>query len=198
MSGIPAHTLSAVPVTRGGAFEKDVMGLYRASFPAVERVPYEALTVGAELGICDNLALVDRGEFVGMAYLIRDEETPCLLYFAVCPEKRGRGYGGSALSLLELMYDGRVFLYVEDPDQDEARRELRLRRLEFYRRNGLNLTGRKISWSGETDYVIVTFRGNVTDDETRDCYLKFENAYAETLGISPRVRERRIRGAAVA
>ncbi len=66
-------------------------------------------------------------------------------YFAVCEENRGEGYGTEALSLLKehcREWDGIIF-EVEDDESvcSEEERQIRKRRINFYERNGVLMTG---------------------------------------------------------
>lgn len=85
------------------------------------------------------------------ALTMADDSARMLLldYFAVCGEVRGKGYGGRALALLEencKEWDGMI-IEVEDDDcaVTEEERQIRKRRISFYERNGVEMTGQKSS-----------------------------------------------------
>jgi len=148
--------LRAVCVEKDGLLDTECRRLYRSSFPKVERIHYGDLHSLSNCGEGDLLAILDGHDFAGMAFMVAGE-LPCLLYFAVDPEFRGKGYGSRSLKLIRSLYD-RFFLFAEDPG-DEAEGGIRHRRLSFYARNGLT----DIGCYGKLEVLYkVMVRGNIT------------------------------------
>lgn len=135
-----------------GALAADgrLWALYEASFPASERETRDAILASLRQG--PGLVLRARldGQTVGLAtaHLLRDPPAVFLVYLAVEPSCRGRGIGRELLERIwgegaerlrraERPPCGMVW-EAEDPGaaDDPAGRELRLRRIAYYRRCG--------------------------------------------------------------
>lgn len=126
-------------VTDGQLLEK-VYALYQAAFPACERKPFSLILKKQEEGRVDVLALLDEEEFSGLAIMARDQDLILLDYLAIDEEKRGGGAGSWALAALQEYYPGlRMVIEIESTGKDVPDREMRLRRKEFYLRNGMTV-----------------------------------------------------------
>lgn len=121
-----------------------LLPIYLESFPPCERVPFALFRAKVEAGDW-RLYLAHAGaELAGFAVLIPLAGTGAdlLAYLAVSEAWRNRGIGAHFLCWLadRLRQEGRVsglVLEVESDDAgSEAERELRLRRIGFYQRNG--------------------------------------------------------------
>ena len=113
--------------------------LYTEAFPAGERFPFSLLKKRVLSGKADFWNLVEEGEWVGMAYLVRHEDLVYLFYFAVDAEKRGRGHGTAAIKAMLERYKGkRFFLALEDWGEECENPEERVKRHNFYLNCGLS------------------------------------------------------------
>lgn len=87
-------------------------------------------------------SVLDGDVMVGMVHLVSDGKTAYLLYFAVAEGCRSRGYGSRILDLLKARLAGQsLLLCVEPLDPDAPNYPQRLRRMQFYTRNGFRETG---------------------------------------------------------
>ncbi len=83
------------------------------------------------------LAYYDGDDFCGFTYTVENEDMVFVLYLAVNDEIRSKGYGTAILADLKARASGRgVALNIEPLDPHAANSEQRVRRLDFYRRNG--------------------------------------------------------------
>jgi GNAT superfamily N-acetyltransferase len=128
------------------AHQVAVRHVYESSFPLALRAPWDEITAGRP----DErlLVLLDAGIPVGFALIrhLGDTSMSFIRYFVVDAQRRGGGYGSALLSALvdHLRDAGRsmLLLDVEDPDgrpDDSPERRDDLRRIEFYRRHGVDL-----------------------------------------------------------
>jgi len=128
------------------AHQVAVRHVYESSFPLALRAPWEDITAGRP----DErlLVLLDSGRPVGFALIRHLGETSMsfIRYFVVDAQRRGGGHGSALLSALvsHLRDAGRsmLLLDVEDPDgrpDESPERRDDLRRIEFYRRHGVDL-----------------------------------------------------------
>ena len=92
----------------------------------------------AKSGKASFYASVDNGEFVGFAYVIQSDKMVYVFFLAVEEDKRGMGYGSKILAKIKEMYpDKTVTLEIEDTAKKDADNyDERIKRLEFYKRNG--------------------------------------------------------------
>ena len=132
--------LSAESVTE---ITEEVRSLYMASFPPEERIPYgntmRTFGRGGDLEI-----FTDDGQFIGFCYSFEYERSVFLVYIATLPELRGKGYGAMMLERMRRIKEGRdMFLVLEGTD-GSSDDDMRIRRRNFYLRNGCTDTGVRI------------------------------------------------------
>lgn len=163
--------LHCTPVT---AAERDrITALYARAFPEEERIAYPVLEQRAQYEDTELLVVWDGQQLVGMLFLVRYKDLVLLLYFAVLEQLRNRGYGAAILDMLAARYTGcRIFLDIEavDPAQPDA---MRVRRRNFYLRNGFRSTNRSYTWKGMT-FEILSYGGDVTREECRALIRSFQ------------------------
>lgn len=124
--------------------------IYEPSFPPAERDATDSLLTSIEAGdrTCDVALL--QGDIVGLAVTkpFRIPGTAALEYLAVDTARRDQGIGSLLLGNLGARLDKAAgtttrgwILEVEPPNasEDSAERELRLRRIGFYERNGASI-----------------------------------------------------------
>ncbi len=112
--------------------------LYEEAFPANERVPFWLLRRRAFQHRADFWNLYDNDTWLGMAYVINNEELAYVFYLAIDKDLRGRNYGTAAIKTILEHYPGkRVFLALEDWEEDCENKEQRIGRHNFYLRSGL-------------------------------------------------------------
>ena len=93
-----------------------------------------------------------------------------IVYFAVVPELRSRGYGSKILQAIRRQHpDTRIVvdIEVEEDSKDAEELERRNRRREFYQRNGFDASPVDYVWQGE-HYRLLSAGGPVTEKEFRD------------------------------
>ena len=139
--------------------------LYTGAFPAGERFPFSLLKKRALSGKADFWNLVEEGEWVGMAYLVRHEDLVYLFYFAVDAEKRGRGHGTAAIKAMLERYKGkRFFLALENWLEECDNPEERNKRHDFYLNCGLSDIPYKL-WELSMKYRLMGVGGKVEPEE---------------------------------
>ena len=129
------------------AHQVAVRHVYESSFPLALRAPWEEVTASRPderlLVLLDDAAMP-----VGLALVrhLGDTSMSFVRYFVVDEQRRGGGHGSALLSALvaHLRDAGRsmLLLDVEDPDgrsPDSPERRDDLRRIDFYRRHGVDL-----------------------------------------------------------
>ncbi len=129
--------MTAVQATTEEQIQK-IYDLYMEAFPKSERKPFEIMMEKQKEGAVDVLYLEEAEKFIGLAITARYEDRVLLDYFAIDKQARGGGYGSAAIRLLLEFYEGkRMILEIETPRVPCENREQRIRRKNFYHKNGL-------------------------------------------------------------
>jgi GNAT superfamily N-acetyltransferase len=109
-------------------------------------------------------------KFCGFSNSISLGDITNIVYFAVVPELRSRGYGSQILQAIREKHpDSRIVvdIEVEEDSKDDEELERRNRRREFYQRNGFDASPVDYVWQGE-HYRLLSAGGTVTEKEFRD------------------------------
>ena len=161
---------------RADDLTQEIMSLYESSFSVIEKIPYvnirRTLGKGGEL-----ISFHDEGRFVGFSFVFRDADRVFLVYLAVCPDLRSKGYGGRILSSVRDTFNGcDIFLPMEslDPGADDL--DTRKRRYDFYIRNGCRDSGFTCV-SDDYPFTIMVLQGNVTKDEADSLITEYEDIH---------------------
>ena len=116
---------------------RDIEPLYISAFPEEERPPAfiffdKCLEKGNELyGVYEN------NEFIGFTNVLSYKDISYIFFLAVSLDKRNQGYGSKILqSVLNLNKEMTYFLCYEEIDEKYPDNSLRIKRREFYYRNG--------------------------------------------------------------
>ena len=159
-------------VTKNSPWLPQVKALYESAFPANERIPIKHLL--------DNkikrefFAFVDTIDgtptFCGFSNSITRSTITNIVYFAVEPELRSRGYGSEILKTIREQHPETrlvVDIEVEEDSKDAEELERRKRRRDFYLHNGFDSSPVDYIWQGE-HYRLLTAGGTVSEKEFRD------------------------------
>lgn len=157
-----------------------VRTLYERSFPANERRNFDdLLTVFGSA--CELLAFYEQDEFLGFAFLLTWGDLSHILYFSITEEKRGQGLGTQALEQIRQWKRGlRIIADLEAAIPGASNRDQRLRRMNFYLRNGYAASPVSYRWQGE-DYVMFVAGGSMSEAE-------FE-AFWDHFSIHPQIQK---------
>ena len=153
-----------------------VKALYETAFPKDEKVPYLLLRLLAGKRNVRFYGIYEEDSFVGLTYLICQKDLVFLFYFAVNDQVRGQGYGSRILRALQKRYGNqKILLSIEPVDENSDNYAQRVKRKEFYQRNGffdLNYTIQE----ADVEYEMLCWSrdGSGVDKET---YLKLIRRY---------------------
>ena len=163
-------------VTIDSPYLPQVKALYESAFPENERIPIKQLLdnkIKREFWaffVNDESDGVAPPRFCGFSNSISHGNITNIVYFAVEPELRSRGYGSQILQAIREKHpDSRIVvdIEVEEDSKDAEELERRNRRREFYQRNGFGASPVDYHWQGE-HYRLLTAGGTVTEKEFRD------------------------------
>ena len=155
----PAITLEPLAAD---AVPGEVTRLYKAAFPARERLP-----IADRLCWESGFRMQANHSFCGLAFVSTCNGIAWLLFFAIVEELRCQGLGTQALECLEERYPGHRFIIdVEAADPQAPNLAERQRRLAFWQRNGFQEAHFGFHWRGE-HYSFLVKGGSLTDAEVR-------------------------------
>lgn len=111
--------------------------LYNRAFPKEERAPFFVMKRKGMNGKAQVLVAEEKDIFIGFLYLICYKDLVYLFYFAIDDNHRKKGYGSIILQQLQKRYEGkRLFLAREQLDEAAPNYRQRVKRHEFYLKNG--------------------------------------------------------------
>ena len=163
-------------VTKKSPWLPQVKTLYESAFPANERIPIKHLLddkIKREFWAFFDKEDGESGaapKFCGFSNSITHGSITNIVYFAVVPELRSRGYGSQILQVIREQHpDTRIVvdIEVEEDSKDAEELERRNRRREFYLRNGFDSSPVDYVWQGE-HYRLLSAGGTVNEKEFRD------------------------------
>ena len=119
------------------------------SFP-----PEELMQTDMQLKLCadgalDVWAVYAAEEFVGFTTVYPHTRLAYVFFLAVSSKTRSHGYGSRILSMLREQYSGkRIVLDIEPLDPGAPNYDIRVRRKQFYLRNGFHESGWLLKYLG--------------------------------------------------
>lgn len=160
-------------VTRKSGGFRQIRALYHTAFPREERVPFPVLMACSRSRTVDFWAFYTEGRFCGLAYLVKGGALVALMYLAVVPPLRSKGYGGRILSDLCAHYAGQtVALDIEQILPEAENAQQRRRRRAFYLKNGFYSSGYGHSIRGVAYEILVRGRA-FTPEKYAEIFRKF-------------------------
>ncbi len=148
--------------------------LYSRAFPDDERAPFLMLLLKSRRKSVDFWSVSCEGQWAGFIYVVNSADLSYVFYLAVTEEQRGKGIGSGILKSVQQLYKGRrLFLAIEQIDEDSENYQERVNRKNFYLRCGFKELHRKLR-EGVVTYDILGIGGDVTAKE----YKKLMTDYA--------------------
>lgn len=142
-------TLALESITEQSRYFDDLKRMRKAAFGSAY-FSDEKYAEMRENGLCEQLILLESGTPTAFMTLFTSDEIIYLFLLAVDEPLRSRGYGSAALSLLAERYRGRpIVIDMDELDSSAPDYEKRLRRYDFYKRNGYALTNMLICYYGK-------------------------------------------------
>jgi GNAT superfamily N-acetyltransferase len=163
----------------------EVKKLYIEAFPPEERKPFSMIEDKVREGSMEILCMEEEGRFIGLAIMILHGDIALLDYLAVSPERRGNGSGTKTLSLLKERYPEKTLLLeIEDPDEPSDNTAERLRRRDFYFRNGMVAMDYRV-WLFGVKMIILTDGAEVPFSRYHTIFLEiFGKKAAQNVSLA--------------
>ncbi len=163
----------------------------RREFPGAELAPLIILVWNLLRDKHPYYGLYEENTLIAYALLFQQENkngSILLQYFAVWPDKRGKGVGTKMLTFLCERYAGNgILIEVENPKYapDEQHLAMMQRRIRFYQDNGFSGTDVEVSLFG-TEYQIMIYPGKRSDDTV----VRREMDAVYTSMFPPKIKEK--------
>ncbi len=142
----------------------------KRDFPPQELRPFSIISRLFEMDEYFGLGAFEGEKLIGYALIARPKAgTPLLDYYAISPEKRGAGIGSEFIKNIREAAGGSIMLEVEDPEHAENDDELKLRtrRIAFYDRAGVRMTGVRARVFGVYFAIMGFFPETIDDEDVR-------------------------------
>lgn len=154
---------------------KDVKKIYYDSFPKEERMPFPMMVLMTKITHTDFLAFYDRDTLCGFAYSATIDNITFITFLAVDKNIRSKGYGSEILKEMQRLYpDNKIVISIERCDVEATNINDRIRRKNFYLKNGYIDTGYLIELS-KTEQEVIIKNGVFDEDELFNFFVKYSN-----------------------
>ncbi len=145
---------------------EEISSLYERSFPDYERYPMETLFSLQKTEGARYLAFYDGETLCGTLWFLPGDRLLYLFYIAVNDRVRSKGYGSRMLAWLKAEYPEKIiFLHMEPPDKKAENAAQRVRRRQFYLKNGFYDTGIVDQHGPDSFLVWATDRTLILDEK---------------------------------
>ena len=149
---------------------KAIKQLYLDAFPNHERMPFFMLKNAVKKRKAEILIAKESGKVVAFAYLVLYRDMVYLFYFSVLSELRNKGIGSILIKyLIEHYQNKRIFLAVEQPNENVADNEQRVKRKAFYLKNGFSNHKYKLQEKNEI-FDVMAIGGEISIEEYKNMF----------------------------
>lgn len=138
------------------------------AFPPSEWMSFDDIYDFASETDTDVLGIYDGGNPVGYAVVLKNSECGYIYFLAIDRRVRSMGYGSAAIKKMMQIYPGlQLVLDFEVIDEKEENNGQRVRRKNFYLRNGFHETG-NYTMLREDRFEVVCSGGELRKDALED------------------------------
>lgn len=155
--------------------DKKVKEIYMDSFPKEERMPFALMVMLTKITDTDFLAFYDKEVLCGFIYMAATDDITFVMFFAVDKNMRAKGYGSNILSKVQSLYpNNKIIISIERCDVEAKNIHDRMRRKDFYLKNGYEDTGYLIELS-KVEQEIIMKNGEFDQEEFSAFLKKYSN-----------------------
>ena len=173
--------ISMQPVTKKFIDYHLVKGLYFSSFSKADRVPITYLLSRAKIDTVAFNAYYDKDLFVGFSYTTTFKDLTYIMFLAICPDIRSKGYGTQIIDFIQGQYPGnRIVVNIATEDENADDNEYRIKRKAFYTRLGFTPVGILIEMEG-MPYEVIISEGTCTVEEFKNTFKNYAGSLLFSL-----------------
>ena len=160
--------LNTERISKESQFWQQINSLAKEAFPPEEYLAPDTLVEMSKADNFDFFTLMDSNVFVGFMVVQTDKNLAYLFFLAIDPSCRAKGYGSRAIETLRALYPGKKQVVdFEMLDSKAPNNEQRIKRRQFYLRNGYKETGLFLSYLG-VDYEVFCMGDDFEPQEFKD------------------------------
>lgn len=141
---------------RSSKRKKEIKRIYTDAFSKKDRMPFPMMVAMSYLWNTEFLCYYDGNTLCGLIYLATIGRQTFVMFFAVDEKLRSRGYGSQILDYVQKAHPNNKIIITIEPCCDKSAGDLavRIRRKDFYLRNGYQETGYYMKL-GATQEIII-------------------------------------------
>lgn len=160
----------------------EINNLAIEAFPPEEYLAPDKLIKMSKEDNFDFYYIEDNSKFIGFVVVQTYKNLAYLFFLAIAKEYRLKGYGGKTLKLLKEIYPSKTQVVdFEMVDVNSANYNQRVKRREFYLKNGYQETGFFLSYLG-VDYEVFCSSNDSFDEDT----FKELMTHINVVGFNPK------------
>lgn len=149
--------LKAVAVSKKLKEYKEIKSLICRAFPKNEQIPMWLLHILAIRKSVEFTAYYNGDLFCGISYAVNNGNLVFVLYLAVNDKIRSKGYGSAIIQYIKQKFSNKVIaLNIEPLDTKSDNYAQRVKRFEFYVKNGFVDTHYQISDNSDNYQILAT------------------------------------------
>ena len=150
----------------------EVIDLYKIAFPEARNIPTWFLQYKLRKGKEGFNIIYTHDTWIGLIYITEHEDLMFVQFLAIAESYRSAGYGSMVMDWLKGTHTGkRIVLNIEELDQQAKNYKQRVKRKDFYEKNGFISTGYIVKEPGERLEMLI-FGGNISKEEIEAMYQK--------------------------
>ena len=136
--------------------KQEVKDIYVSSFPKEDRMPFGLMLMMSYLWNSEFLAFYDDDVLCGFVYMATIGRQSYVMFFAVNENIHSKGYGSRILETVQSMHiNNKIIISIEPCDESAEDFEQRIRRKNFYLKNGYLETGYFMKIGGKKQEVLI-------------------------------------------
>ena len=160
--------LNTEKITKESRYWQQINSLAKEAFPPEEYLAPDKLVEMSEAENFDFLALTDGGDFVGFMVVQTYKNLAYLFFLAIDSSCRAKGYGSLVIETLRELYpDKKQVVDFEMLDEAAPNNIQRIKRRQFYLKNGYKETGLFLSYL-DVDYEVFCMSDDFGAREFKD------------------------------
>lgn len=156
-----------------------VIDLYKKAFTTVQHIPTWILRFKLRKGKVGFNILYADDIWIGLIYTSEFKDVVLVHFFAISESIRSGGYGSKVIDSMKVTHSGkRIVLNIEELDEQEKNYQQRIKRKNFYEKNGFRSSGYFVKEPGEKLEMLI-FGGNINKEEIEAMY---KNLFGSLIG----------------
>ena len=122
--------------------KKKIKSLFQRAIPVNERTPFFWLYGKRNRPNVSFVNVYDGDTWVGAVFFSTHKDLVYVWIFAIDDSVRSKGYGSAVFTEIKRLYPNhRILLGIEETNENAKNNEQRIKRKQFYERNGFRSTG---------------------------------------------------------